>query len=44
LRRRLNRYDRRARARRRLTMRAFTKRFIDAVERQGLSALLSATR
>jgi hypothetical protein len=40
----LNRYDRRARARRRLTMRAFTKRFIDAVERQGLSALLSATR
>jgi hypothetical protein len=39
----LNRYDRRARARRRLTVRAFTDRFIDAVERQGLSALPSAT-
>ena len=39
----LDRYERRARARRRLAARAFTDRFIDAVEHQRLAALGSAT-
>jgi hypothetical protein len=39
----LDRYDRRARARRKLAARAFTDRFIDAAVRQGLTAVDSAT-
>ena len=39
----LDRYDRRARARRKLAARAFTGRFIEAAARQGLAALGSAT-
>jgi hypothetical protein len=39
----LDRYDRRARARRKLAARAFTDRFIEAAARQGLAALGSAT-
>jgi hypothetical protein len=39
----LNRYERRARARRRRAVRAFTDRFIDAIQRKGLSALDTAT-
>jgi hypothetical protein len=39
----LDRYDRRARGRRKLAARAFTDRFIDAAARQGLTALDSAT-
>jgi hypothetical protein len=39
----LDRYERRARARRRLAARAFTDRFIDAVQRQGLGVFGFAT-
>jgi hypothetical protein len=39
----LDRYERRARARRRVAARAFTDRLIDAVERQGFAAFRSAT-
>jgi hypothetical protein len=39
----LDRYDRRARARRKLAARAFTDFFIDAAARQGVTALDSAT-
>jgi hypothetical protein len=39
----LDRYDRRARARRKVAARAFTDRFIDAAARQGLTTVDSST-